>query len=340
MTLGEEQLVTMQLEARRVWRDSFVGSSRIERDREGLTTRDADFIEPSKVYNFTEATVGLALQHQYLPTEWFSLTSGLRADLHTVWGGLAAPAVTAKLKGPWGLWCSAASGVGYKMPSFDSRTRSPIPQLNLDDTKFVAGNPDLLPEKSWGQEARVGWRQLELSSWFGLELGVTGFRNDFWDKLHKEVIEGWDGALLPLERDINIGRAMTQGVELEIAVRLFDALTLRTNQTLMRAENLGDGGRLNLIPQKTTNIIGVLDLEVIDAQLSGHFQFQDRADRTETTQQPPLATVNARYKQRLGDHLSLFLELNNATNAFWDKDGDGDSDIPPLNLFFGITGTL
>lgn len=215
-----------------------------------------------------------------------TLDAGVRQDDNDVYGSKTSP----RLGMQWAVTDStrlrASWGQAFSPPS--------IGELYFP----VSGNPELEPETS--ESLELGLEQ-RLGGWV---LGVTGFRNDL-----SNLIE-FDFATY---RNVNVGRARTQGVELEAGYRK-DRWGLRWNGTYLETEDLGTGQVLLRRPRESTNLVVGYSPPNWSASLTGLY-VGDREDVDPITFQ---RTVNEAYfrvdvaaRWRPGTRLAPYARIEN-----------------------------
>jgi vitamin B12 transporter len=152
------------------------------------------------------------------------ISAGLRADRHA----RAGSAVTFRLAPAYlvpstGTKLRAALGTGFKSPS--------LYQLFAPGTSWgPIGNAALRPERTTGWEA--GFEQALAGRRF--VLGATYFRNSFRDLIDFDFSLGY----------VNIGRALTSGIELSLEARPVEPMTFRAAYTGLRARDATTGAGL------------------------------------------------------------------------------------------------
>jgi vitamin B12 transporter len=118
-----------------------------------------------------------------------------------------------------GTKLKASFGSGFKAPTLEQQYQS-FPAF------YFFANPNLKPESSLGYD--LGIEQLLLGD--TLRLGVTVFRNNI-----KDLIADSTDQTTFVTTEINVGRAITQGVESFISYRPSSSLTLRVDYTYTEA---------------------------------------------------------------------------------------------------------
>lgn len=177
-------------------------------------------------------TTGYYLQDQVrLWDAWFT-TMGVRLDDHSRFGSKATYRFTsAYTVKQTDTTVKGSYGTAFKAPSL----------YQLFEPTY--GDLNLRPEKNTGWD--LGVEQSLCGS--TLTMGATYFHNDFGDLIN------FDSSLSKYR---NIGRAMTQGVELTAALRPMDELTLRAGYTYTRTEDKETGLELLRRPRNKVSFDG------------------------------------------------------------------------------------
>jgi outer membrane receptor for ferrienterochelin and colicins len=309
-------------------------------DEEGVLVYAARTQKPEKVYDKQERLVVVGIEDE-IQLGPHAASAGVRVEDSSTWPIAVTPAVSARLSLGGDAFLRASAGLGYRLPNFEHRTRSSVPELNLDGTKYTAGNPDLLPERSRSLSLGLDHRVASRASY-----SISAFVNQLFDRIDKSIEDDYLGTGIPLERPVNIGRAWTAGVEVEVRVRVVTAVTARASYTYLWTRNDATGARLNETPthagalavdwaqrrggwDASVGVLYVSERPRIDA-ISG----LERADS------PVGALVygHARAGYAWRD-LRADVEVSNVLAATWDRDNDGDSDLPPPSVFARVTWT-
>lgn len=154
----------------------------------------------------TAETAGLYLQDSLRFADRFFATAGLRFDHHSRTGeALTYRLAPAYILKPSQTKIRASLGSGFKSPS--------LYQLYAPGTAFgPIGNEGLRPERSVGWDAGVEQPLFDGRA----RAALTYFHNDFQDLIDFSVTQGY----------INIGRAETRGIEVELSARPREELSL------------------------------------------------------------------------------------------------------------------
>jgi len=156
----------------------------------------------------------------------FTFVLGTRIDKHDKWGTEVNPKASLLYRATEDFKLRASVGKGFRGPT--------LVKLYADKWRMgpflVHANPDLRPEKSVGYQVGA---EHTFSEKFLCKLSY--FRNEVKDLIrHRLVRRGrppWD---LYWE---NIGKAMTQGVELSLTCQIVDNLTARLGYTFLDTED-------------------------------------------------------------------------------------------------------
>ncbi|MXO67052.1 TonB-dependent receptor [Altererythrobacter endophyticus] len=194
---------------------------------------------------------------------------------------------------------------------------------------YMAGNPDLEPEKSTSYEIGASYDTR------GLKLGATYFHTNFKNKIQYAALGFYEGRWWTMNE--NVERARTKGVEMTASAKFTPALSLRANATYMiEAKNLDTGADLITTPEfsayaaldwlPTENVGVVLSARYTGEQLGGG-----------NTIQEGYTTFDLSTSFEVSDSVTL---RAGALNLF-DKQISGESDFgyysPARRFFIGAT---
>ncbi|MBZ0235723.1 MAG: TonB-dependent receptor [Deltaproteobacteria bacterium] len=343
---GRRHYLTAIVEWRSELRAADNHSVRTERDPDGLITGHADFRDPQRVYRVHEGIASLVVQDELTAGGAWAWQPAVRVDWHTAWGVQLAPSSAVAWR-PSPRWIvRAATGLGWETPSIESRMISPVPDLDVPGDRHVVGNPDLVAERSLGNELSAQFRSdpdgLRRWRW---SAGVSVFRNDFRDMIAKEIVDDYLGTGLPLEREVNLGRAVTQGAELAADLALGRRFFVAASYTRLLSRNGTTGAPLDRVAPHTataqaswserrtgTNVYAVARRVGAAPRLDGAGFPRPEGPL------PALLVTQLRVEQRVARHVALSAQVDNVAGATWDKDADGDTDLPPPSLFVGAWG--
>jgi vitamin B12 transporter len=195
---------------------------------EAETTQDEGYGDIDQRQTFFAAFA----EDQWNPVPSIFLTGGLRYDDFDTFGA----SVTGRVTAAWltrgrSIKLRASYGTGFNAPSF----------LELYGVSTgYDGNPDLKPERSRGGDAGIDFY---LPKGAGT-LSATWFRSDY-SNLIDYNFNVYPGTTY------NVGRARTDGIELEAKLKLAGGVELRASYTYLEANDLADGVRLLRRPRNS-----------------------------------------------------------------------------------------
>ena len=192
----------------------------------------------------------LFVEDEWLLSDTVSLTGGVRLDDNDNYGSHVSP----RIYGVWGFrpqWTlKGGVSTGYRSPNLREITPDWGQVSRGGD---VYGNPDLEPETSINTELALLYTADN-----GLNAGITLFHNDFDDKITRvacpaEICPGGPNQFGsdPTYR-INVDEAVTQGVELLLAMPVTDAINISASYTYTDSEQKSgeyEGQPLTQLPE-------------------------------------------------------------------------------------------
>lgn len=151
----------------------------------------------------------------YLQDEWqiletVNLTTGLRYDHYSDFGDTVNPRVGLVWNFLENADLKLLYGQAFRAPNFV--------ELYDANNPIVLGNTSLKPEKITTYEAGVGYR---LNRFLGMNL------NYFYSMIKDQI--AWDTTITPVPKFSNIGKTVTQGIELGLDGAITNELTWKTN---------------------------------------------------------------------------------------------------------------
>ena len=273
----------------------------------------------------------LFLEDNWAPTDWFTITGGLRYDEHDLFGGQFSPRLYGVFTVSDTITVKGGVSTGFKTPK-TTDLYDGIRGFGGQGTSPFIGNPDLVPETSVNYEAAAYWDPLP-----GTGINVTVFRNEFDDKLSSTTVQpcAVTGGVRPcanlgdyfevlglggtINQPINIDEARIQGVEVAGRLRMFEAVNLRANYTLTDSEQLsGADIGLPLTNSARHMANATLDWDATD-RLSAQLNAEHRSRRYRgvdavTGEQifyKSYTVLNAGAQFRLNNHITLAGRVNN-----------------------------
>lgn len=343
---GTHHYLTALVEWRSELRAADNHSVRTERDVDGLITGLADFRDPQRVYETHEGIASFAIQDEYNAGGTWAWQPAVRVDWHTTWGVLLAPSSAIAYR-PTSRWLlRAATGLGWETPSIESRMISPVPDLDVTGDRYIVGNPDLVAEKSLANELGAQYRSdPDGARRWRWSASASVFRNDFRDMIATEIVDDYESSGLPLEREINLGRAVTQGIEAAAGFEHGDHLVLGATYTRLLSLNGMTETPLDRVAPHAATAQASWSERRTGTTVHSLARWVAEAPRLDAAGYPrpegpvpALLLTQIRVEQRVARHISLSAQVDNVVGATWDKDADGDTDLPPTSLFVGAWG--
>jgi outer membrane receptor for ferrienterochelin and colicins len=189
----------------------------------------------------------LFIEDEWLITDNFSLTGGLRIDDHEIYGAHWSPRGYAVWHPAEEWTVKGGVSTGFRAP--DIRTIAPGYAYTTGGGNctygpngtcgVIIGDPDLEPEKSTSYEFSVGWNSFE---W--ISANATYFYTDFKDKVSNALVVDDAGNPVRWAEDpnyrlwynYNIDDAVLQGVELSATYQPTETLVLTGSYTYTDSE--------------------------------------------------------------------------------------------------------
>jgi vitamin B12 transporter len=203
-----------------------------------------------------------------------------------------------------GTKIKASIGTGFKAPTLDQLYQS-FPAFD-----FIA-NPNLKPESSVGWDA--GFEQTALSN--ALRFGVTYFHNNITNLIADNA---------DFTMNINVGRAVTEGVESFLSYQPTMALTVRLDYTYTQAtdEILHEEllrrprhkGTLNTNWQATRQLSLNATVLVVGSWIDGNRDFS-----IPRLTAPGYTTVDLAASYAVNDHLEVYARAANLLNRHYEN---------------------
>ncbi|MBF9060963.1 TonB-dependent receptor [Rhodobacterales bacterium HKCCSP123] len=272
----------------------------------------------------TVDTFGVFVEGVWSPNDDFDLTSTLRYDDHSGFGGQTTGRLAFAWRPDGGTVIRGAVGTGYRPPAVDEL----FGDYDDDDYPFF-GNPNLQPEESISFELGI---DREFTN--GASLSATLFRLDIENLVAFDAcpnigapnFECQPGTFSTLQ---NLpGTSRRQGIELSGRLPLSGAITLTGAYTYTDARN-ASGDRLLLVPEH--DIALGIDAEWANGW-SGNLTAQRvigvlDSDFPVATPLPDYTLVNASLGYELSDGVEAYVRVHNLFNEeYQSRRGFGTSD--------------
>ncbi|MDL1872140.1 TonB-dependent receptor [Deltaproteobacteria bacterium PRO3] len=337
--LGKHNRLTAWTETRWQKRSSEVRGQTQRFDEEDRVIADNTSDKAEKIYSKQEIFLVGGVQDE-ISFKRHGATAGVRVEKARSWPLAVTPAAGLRFGVTPDMDIRANAGFGYKFPTLEELTRSPVPELDIDGTRFVAGNPDLKPERSRQYEIVFDQRLSDVVGY-----SVTGFFNQFYDKIETGIVDDFLGTDLPLETKVNIGRAYTAGSEIDIKFSPLKNFGGRVNYSYLWTRNLDTGAPLNEAPTHRVNLLLNTRIPKVDVHVDLSFSYISSRKRidalsgVEKADSPmaPLYLARLHLSKEWGKGFSTDLSVENLFNVKWDRDNDGDTDMPGIGVFTTVS---
>jgi len=270
-------------------------------------------------FDRTTDTVGLFLQNELRLFERLFLTGGVRYDHNSAFGsqttgraGLSyvIRETDTRVKGSWAQ--------GFRAPTFNELFFPAFPPC----PSF--GNPNLRPEESESWDGGI-----EQHLWSRrIRLGATYFRNDFTNLIQTTLIDPTNFCF----QAQNVGRARSQGAEVEASVAPMEGLLLNLAYTYTDTQDLVGHTPLRRFPKNQLAVTATWE-PLPRLTLSGELQFvSSQFEAAGQPRNPGYTVVNVAAQYRLpwrwGPLSGLTFHIR-VTNLF-DEDYQETAGFPAL----------
>ena len=281
----------------------------------------------------TQIGVGAAYaQVRTDPVEQLSIVAGGRVEGSDRYGVAAAPRLAVAAR-PWrDLTLRLSGGRGYRAPSAKEIG------FVFDHSVFgyrVIGNPELLPETSWGLQADVEWRPHKL-----VQLRAAGFAN--WvDELidlraaGTSTIAGVDDYTY-----VNVGQARTSGAEARIRVRAVPWLLAEAGYSYLFTRDEEAQRPLPGRPPHTL-LVSARAEAPIGLSFAGRLRVVTDAYIDDATRAPPFGVLDVRVAQKTWPGGEAYAGMLNGLGAEKDPLRFGDQrPVEGRTFYLGVSADL
>lgn len=176
----------------------------------------------------------LYLQDEIEVVKPFTATLGLRYDYHSIYQNQLNPRAGLLLRLPWETRLRASVGRSYRAPTFDD--------LYWPEDAYVAGNPNLQPERAWSYELGGEKKFGDLALF-----KAAGFYRDVKDLIRwaKGADNKW--------RPSNVQSADIWGAEAELTFYPFKGLAIPLNYSFLYPRDESTGEPITNKPRHMVN---------------------------------------------------------------------------------------
>lgn len=240
----------------------------------------------------------------YLQDEMFfellTLLLAGRLDYHERWGSSFNPKIAVRYEPIDKLFIRASVGNAFKTPSFKHLYRK---SWHAGGNGFcITGNPELKPENSTGYNLELG---THISHG---RVSISFFRHDLKDMIEGKLIN--DSAYSYK----NIGKAYTQGVEIDISSRIFiEGLTGKIKYQFLKTKDKETGCELTYRPHHRVNTeasylykkLG-LNLTLLEEYIGSQFEYPENENELSS-----YYLTHIRINKTFFEKAALFFSVNN-----------------------------
>jgi outer membrane receptor for ferrienterochelin and colicins len=237
----------------------------------------------------------LFAQLGYRVLDELSLMPGLRGEFHDRYGSVLVPRLALALRPTTRVTLRASFGRGFRAPS---ATEYGFVLDHSALTYRVLGNPELVPEKSWGVNTDLTWRPGPR-----VRLRVGAFGNWVDDLIGTEAMGITNGV-----RDfryVNVARARTAGGDVSVTFDPLDALTMSAGYAYLFTRDDSSGQPLPSRPPHTVLASATLGLPFA-LTATVRCRYLTRTFVTEGAYTPAYALLDARVGYVLARSLEVY----------------------------------
>lgn len=275
----------------------------------------------------TQSQWAIFVEDEWMLADTVSVTGGLRLDDNESFGNHLSP----RLYGVWHFqpeWTlKGGVSTGYRAPNLRDLTPGWVQASRGGD---IYGNPDLQPETSVNHE--VG---LLYQGDGGLSANVTAFYNEFNDKISRAAcpsaicLGSPNSAGADPTYNINIDKAVTQGVEAGVAHSLTPSLNLQASYTYTDSEQRSGENAGQPLTQLPTHLLNAgIDWQAsADLGIWARYSFRGKESQPTTpdtrraVRAPSYATWDAGARWSFAPNMHVMVGVYN----LFDKDIGQDS---------------
>jgi outer membrane receptor for ferrienterochelin and colicins len=293
----------------------------------GLANESAREVAPMQL-----ASAAAYAQLGYRVNDAVSVMPGVRAELHDRYGAVAAPRLALAYRPSELVGVRLSGGRGFRAPSAKEYG------FVFDHSVLgyrVLGNPDLLPETSWGVNGDVTLRPSST-----LRLRVGAFGNWVRDLINFELAERQTDPAVLDYRYVNVDRARTLGGDASLRVEPVPKLvgTLAYAYLFTRDDEAGTP-----LPSRPPHTVTASVSAELTRELGALVRFRYLAKTwvTDELDTPAHALLDARIGYRATKHTEFYAGGMNLLDVTRDPHAAGDA-RPTLGttLFVGMRGEI
>ncbi|MDI6753029.1 MAG: TonB-dependent receptor [Thermodesulfobacteriota bacterium] len=288
-----------------------------------LLTGGAEFIHDrvnSSAIGVHEADRGaIYLQDEIELAKPLTATIGIRYDSHSIYKDQLNPRVGTVLRLPGDTRLRASVGRSFRAPTFDD--------LFWPEDAWVAGNPNLQPEKAWSYELG-GEKKIGELAFFK----AAGFYRRVEDLIIWQMGSDWKF------RPNNVKTAEIWGVETEIVFYPFQGLNIPINYTYLYPRDTSTGEPIALKPKHMVNVgFEYATTFGLKTSLKGRYVQYYVNERTTLNRDYFVADAKVSYELKVYQNMKgeAFLSLTNILDR--DYQINEGYPMPPRSLSGGVS---
>ena len=216
----------------------------------GAQYTDSKLEDGIAIDTFKQESAAIFAENEWHIIDDLALTLGGRYDRHQAFGGNFSPRAYLVWNTTDNWTLKGGVSKGYKTPSLND-LHSGINGVTKQGETITIGNPNLKPEKSTSTELAAYFDNLA-----GFNANVTVFHNKFKDKISSgpDVACAYNNGIC--SQKINVGDAVTKGVELAAQWYFTDDWSIKGNYTYTDSEQKSGkdkGAQLTNTPRHLAN---------------------------------------------------------------------------------------
>ena len=258
----------------------------------------------------------------------WSIVPGVRVDNHEVWGTTVNPKLSTLVRLPTNTALRASVGRAFREPTLSQLYRP----IFRHSGYFLVGDEDLEPETALGFNGEVEQGIVEFAA-------VTAgyFQYELYDMIYPAIVDDNFKGGFPLMSYVNLKRARIQGVEGQVVLTPHDMVRWSLDYTYTKTFDLDEDEALGTVPEHNAGTRLFVDYTpwglggMVGAVFQSQRDYIGMGGLWYTADERYL--TNARLYKTLGRHVELGFRVENWLGYNWDKEGDGDNDLPPTGYY-------
>lgn len=271
-------------------------------------------------------------QLSYAITDWLTVMPGVRGELHLRYGGVVAPRLATAIRPVDELTLRLSAGRGFRAPSAKEIG------FSFDHSYLgyrVAGNPDLVPESSWGINGDVTVKPSDR-----VTLRAGAFVNWIDDLIDIDItpVDSTGGVDTFAYR--NIGKARTSGAELQAQLQAASWLRTETGYAYLWTRDDTNERPLEGRPPHTVHAAVLAELPAA-LELVLRYRVVTDAFLDEDLRAPGFSTFDARLARLLWPAAQVYVGAKNLFDIRKDSTRLGDQrPVDGRVVYLGVTAEL